>query len=185
MQRTTAPGPTTTPRPGSGAAALTIVLVVLLILAGASGVLGQAAAVRVSIIPSYSPGHAVDRRPRPLRPGRVALVALAVVIRDTPLAVVVGIGGVALLLYAAVGDRFESIGPNGAKFRDLRDRAVRSTDPATAEVIARVRSVEELVDALTERVNRPESSGERMQRVQADERTRETLAKSGSIRRYP
>jgi hypothetical protein len=81
------------------------------------------------------------------------LIVLAIVVvaalgaAATVLAGSLGLGGVVLVIYGIAGDALESFGPQGGRFRDLRDRAAE-IDPQTATAVSGVRSPEGLVDVL-------------------------------------
>jgi hypothetical protein len=59
---------------------------------------------------------------------------------------------------------------------DVRPRAGGATAQAAAQIRA-ARTPDELANVMMKLINRPETSAERTQRVQQDERTRETLQK--------
>jgi lysophospholipase L1-like esterase len=147
------------------------------------------------------------------------LCSLAVVVRESAIAIVFAVGGVALILYAFLKGRLKSVGPKGVElFEETRERTaqvieVRATEaaPATSaqagvatgtaapggpevrtasfQAAAQIRAAEspeqfaEVVGQLLERLDRTESPGEAYQRVEKDDRIRETRARLGKSRR--
>jgi hypothetical protein len=126
----------------------------------------------------------------------VGLIALAVlaagVIRDSAVASMFAIGGVALVLWAFVAERLKSVGPRGVElFEETRERTaqVAPSDRDAAEIRA-AESPEQLAEVLGQvmerlaRLERPEKPWEAMQRAGGDEpHFRKTAGRYGRSRR--
>jgi hypothetical protein len=135
----------------------------------------------------------LDRRGWALGIG-LSLIAVALAVsaqmHDSALAVIFGIGGAGLVVYSVIWDRLAEFGPSGLKlFERVRERTAQRLErqmadsvdhldewtatvthgPAQAAAAIRAaKTPEELADILASIVERPESEGERMERVRKD-----------------